>query len=304
MERTLIRQGGGGYTIYLPKHWVDKKGLQAGERIQLIETETSLLVTSGAEQKQAAVVKITDSNRADLTNILTHLYRRGVESITFQGADPKTVAKIATLAQDLLLGFEMTERDAKSCKLENLSEPSEQKYDLLLKRIFLIIKETHRLFSQELAAGKYGDEVATLRDQLDKYVLFCRRSLVKEKELRSISTQWELLTFLMHIDHAYFYLHRYAAEHKVKSTARLVDLVEETGNYIDLYYDSFYKKDIGAIHKINSLRDELIFGKCYTYALEAKGPEIIVISHFRELLRLIQIGMSPILSELLQGELA
>jgi phosphate uptake regulator len=306
MERKLIQQGGGGYTIYLPKHWVEKKGLERGAKVQIAETETSLVISSSVAQKQAITIKVTPENKRDLRNILTHLYRRGFDSITFTGADEQLAGEIERVTADLLLGFEVTEREGGKCRLENLSEPSEDKYELLLKRLFLIIKEVQRLLSEDVTKGGYShlQEVERLRLQHDKYLLFCRRSLIKERGERSISTQWELLTFLMHICHACYYAYRYAAERKVKPTARIDDLLNEAQQYFDLYYDAFYKRDIAAVHRINVRRDDLLLGKCYDYLRESRGNETIVLSHLRELLRLIQIGMSPILSELLEAELA
>ena len=40
MRRKLIKQGGFGLTIYLPKHWTDEKELQAGQEVEVNRFES------------------------------------------------------------------------------------------------------------------------------------------------------------------------------------------------------------------------------------------------------------------------
>ena len=75
MKRKLIKQGGGGYTIYLPKKWVDKKGLKEGNQVDVQETETSLIIGSPVKGKKEISIEITEENRTNIRNILTHIYR-------------------------------------------------------------------------------------------------------------------------------------------------------------------------------------------------------------------------------------
>jgi phosphate uptake regulator len=94
MDRKLIKQGSGGYTIYLPKKWATKKGLKGGDNISITETDTSLVIGSPIKEKKEITIEITEENKKEVRNILTHAYRRGFDSIKFTDADPKIVLEI------------------------------------------------------------------------------------------------------------------------------------------------------------------------------------------------------------------
>ena len=136
--------------------------------------------------------------------LLTHTYRGGADKLTFNNVTPADVKSIKQYAERLLLGFEVTDVKDNTLILENISEPTEERYEALFRRIFLIIKETHTLLEESARTGTYDSlsEVEILRDQQDKFILFCKRTLMKERKEINPSIEWELLTWLMHINHS------------------------------------------------------------------------------------------------------
>jgi len=297
MNRKLIKQGGGGFTIYLPKKWIDHKGLKAGDPVDVKEAGTLLTIDAPSQEKKEVTIELDQNNRKELKNMLTHIYRQGADTIIINNTDQDIMNQLKGYAT-LLLGFEITET-GKQCRLENISEPTQEKHEILVRRIFLIIKETHQLIADDFKEGlfKSAKAIEDLREQQDKYVLFCRRVLTKQKiETTHPELEWELLTFLMHIEHAYAYLYGYAAKNKVKKDEKINSLLKSLGEYFQLFYDAYYQKDISKVHEINKLKSEYQFGRCYEYLSGAKGKEAVIFSLIRELFRLIQIGTSPILS--------
>ncbi|HHE36209.1 MAG TPA: AbrB/MazE/SpoVT family DNA-binding domain-containing protein [Candidatus Woesearchaeota archaeon] len=300
MKRKVIKQGSGGFTVYLPKKWADKKGLKPGDQIDIKEKGTALILDTEVKEKKQISIRITEENKADLKNILTHLYRRGFDTITITNTSKELQDEIKKITNNMLLGFEVTGIEQNTCGIENISEPAGEKYDVMLRRIFLIIRETQRIISNDFKKSKFNSlkELREFRDQQDKFILFCRRILTKERfEIENPSLDWELLTFLMHIEHNYYYLYLYASKHKPIKEKKIIDLLDKLEEYFQLCYNAYYKKDIKYIHKINQLKEEYQFGKCYKYLEQARGQEAVILSHIRELFRLIQIGTSPILSE-------
>src|SRR3989344_782713 len=245
MERKLIKQGMDGYTIYLPKKWIDKKGLKQGDNVTIIETDTSLVIGSPVTEKREISIKITEDNRKEIKNILTHLYRVGFDSIILENTDSKLLQEVKQ-AKELLLGFELTDITKSSIKLENISEPTEQKYDVLLRRIFLIIKETLSIISKVAEKSRFSSmkEIEELRKQLDKFVLFCRRILSKEKYEKNLALGWELLTFLMHINHSAYYLYKYCNQSGFKSDEEVILLTKKLEEYFDWYYTAYFNKSL------------------------------------------------------------
>ncbi|MBI3334796.1 hypothetical protein HYZ97_04890 [Candidatus Pacearchaeota archaeon] len=111
-----------------------------------------------------------------------------------------------------------------------------------------------------------------------------------------------MLTFLTHIEHIAHYLYAFASKHHLKLHSRTRVLLGDAQAQFDLFYNAYYQKNIALIHKINNLREEYQFGKCLDLLEQVKGREVIIASYIRELFRLIQVGTSPILSELVDKQ--
>jgi len=103
--------------------------------------------------------------------------------------------QIKLITQSLLLGFEITDFNENSCTLENISEPESSKYEVILRKTFLIIKDDLDLIKQDLVSGKFenSEEILDSRSQQDQFVLFCRRLLTKEKYEKNTNLQLQIL---------------------------------------------------------------------------------------------------------------
>lgn len=305
MERKLIKQGRGGLTIYLPKKWLDRKKLKEGDSIKILEKETSLLISGELTEKKKIEINITKENKNDLKNVITHVYRKGFDTIKINDIDEGLFKEIKKILSEVILGFEIIEKTSKHCTIENISEPRGEKYNSLLKKIFFIIQETQKQLLEDAEKKEMNnfDEIKEMRFHQDKLILLCRRLLIKEKVEIDPLINWELLTFLMHIEHAYYYLYEYAHKNKIILSNETTNLIKNLGDYFDLYYNAFYEKDISYIHKLNKLKNEYQFKKCLQLIEKLNGKESVIASYLRELFRLIQIGTSPILSELIEKEI-
>lgn len=300
MERKLIAQGGGkGFTIYLPKKWVEGAGLEAGDSVTLVDTKDGLLVSGSKAQKRETVVTVTKENQLDIRHILTHAYRNGFDRIEIRNAEQKILDETKEIVNDLLLGFEITSREKGRCVLENVTEPAEEKHEVIQRKAFLLIKETMQILITGFEERAFRD-VGELRALQDKYILFCRRTLIRSKYKYDPILEWELFTFLMHIEHGLYYLNRYAIENGIGKDSEVAGLLRELQRYFNLFYQAFYKQSIGLIHKINKGKAEYHFGKCYEMIEEAKGKRTVILALIREIFRLVQVATSPVLSGLIK----
>lgn len=303
MERKLIKQGGGGYTIYLPKKWIDRKGLKGKDIVDLIELDNALMIKSSIKGKKTSFVKIEEETKKNLKEIVTFLYRTGFDEFTLENVDEKSISEIQKITKNLLLGFEITKKDSSSVTLENISEPTDQKYDVIIRRIFLIIREMFEICdkSGKDVSWKKTEEIEEMRNQVDKFVLFCRRTIMKEMYEKNPVFGWELLNFFALTGHSINYLYDFASENKIKTGDTFLMLVEALIKQFDLLYNAYYSKNIGLLYKVSAYRGTHLFGKCTQYIEKAKGKEAVIASYIRELVRLMQIGINPILAELISN---
>ncbi len=291
MKRKVVQQGTTTLMVSLPSSWAKQHQVRKGGEIEIEPYGASLLIsTEAAPTKKTITITITAKNQEDLQVLLTHAYRKGFDTIIVKGVDRTLAQKVTRITNNLLLGFEVTSETVDECVISNISEPSDEKYDVLVRRVFLIDKE--------LIANTTGD-VSELHQQLDRFVLFCRRVLVKGSSERDALVGWELLTFLTHIGHGAVYLNEYITSNRVNLGTKSKELLGNLKDYYQLLQDAQYKKDVTLINEINAKKKRFQFGKCYKYLRTAKGHEAVVLCHIRELFRLIQLASSPILSGLL-----
>lgn len=286
--------------VSLPSKWIKQNSLDKGSEIDLLEQDNKITITSSSREneKKSGIINITPENKDDVKGILTHAYRKGFDKITIIGADQKTKDVIKTTTKNNLMGFEVVDIKLDKCVIENISEPDENKYDTLLRRTFLIIKETYNLLLQDIEQKKQLNEssIEDLKDQQDRILLFCKRLLHKEKI--NIFIDWELLTFLMHIEHLLHYMSNYYYTNKPNLSKNFIDLFKEYSNYLELFTNAQVKQDINLIHKLSAGKKQFQFGRCLTLLEQSKGKETVMSSYLRELFRLTQISSSPVFAEL------
>lgn len=307
MKRKLVKQGAATLMVSIPSKWLKENNLRKGDEVIIDENESRLVLRKGdaKKTKKKITLNITEENKEDIWWILSLVYRRGFDIITLNNVDNNLLSKIKQIAKDLLLGFEITERADEKCRLENISEPTQEKYSTLLRRSFLIIKETQNMIMEDFQSGIFSrlDEITDLKNQQDKFILFCRRILHREKCENHPMLKWELLSFLVHIQHENYYLYKYCSENNVKSSKNLVLITKEMQDYFNLFYDSYFKKDISLIHNIQNLKKKFQYGKCHELIQRSKGKNSVVYSYIRSIFRRIQVATSPVMAEILEDSI-
>lgn len=302
MKRKLVKHGESTMMVSLPAKWLRANNLGKGDELEVEERGKEILINSeaAAKKKREIIIEIKEENKHDIYPILTHAYRTGFDKITLKGNIADIEKEVKSIVNNILLGFEITDKSSDKCLIENISEPVGDKYEIMLKKVFMIIKDMQSVILADFKVGKYDlKEVYESKILGDKFILFCKRILNKQG-IDNKTLEWEMLTFLTQIAHAYYYLHKFAAGGKIKPEKAMIELIVELGSYFSLLENAYYEKNIVSIHKINNLKQKFQFGRCLDLIARAKGKEAVVYSYIRELFRLIQISTSPILNEILE----
>ena len=304
MKRKLVKQGSSTMMVSLPSKWIKENKLDKGSEVDIQEKGNSITIGTKIKDKKEITIKITDENKNDIKNILTHVYRRGFDKIVLKGKHKEVAKEIRPIVNDLLLGFEITELSSDKASIENISEPTEQRYDLILSKIFKIIEETQDFVLNDFEKNKFEDfqDIEDLRKQHDRFVLFCRRLLIRENTGKEQIIHWELLTFLMHIEHIYYYLYEYASKNKISKNNEVINLLKHLKEYFKLYKEAYYNQNMNGIHKINHLKKEYYLGKTINLLEKSKSKDTVILAYIREIYRLIQIGSSPIINDIIENQ--
>ncbi|MFC1801630.1 hypothetical protein ACFLZB_04155 [Nanoarchaeota archaeon] len=304
MKRKLIRQRD-SLTVTLPKNWTDRFKLKGGEEIELDERDLNILVKApGVKEKKETTFEITKKTKQSMyKTLLNHIYRKGYDKITIKFFSPNILPKIEGFVEKFYLGFAVVEKGKDYCIIENIAEPSEEKFDILIRRCFLIIKEMAEMLYQGCEKGKFEqlERLTEYCNNLDKFLFFCRRVVSKGFFSRGDSNlYWELLTNMMHVGRSYLSLGNYLSKQKkITLHQSVLGLFKRSMYFNSLIYDAYYQKDIGKIGEMVDLKDKLLYGPVFQIIEKTTGLEAVVVYHIRQTSRLIYNTASPVLAMLL-----
>ncbi len=80
MRRKIIKQGKGGYTIYLPKKWVDERGIKRGDEINL-EIDNGKIIIDSETHPESKSISIEITYNSMLRSVIGVVYRVGYNKI-------------------------------------------------------------------------------------------------------------------------------------------------------------------------------------------------------------------------------
>ncbi|MEA3430275.1 MAG: hypothetical protein U9R08_03305 [Nanoarchaeota archaeon] len=283
MKRKLIKQGGGGFTFYLPKKWADKRGLKAGDEISLREVKDSLIINGTDLRKKEISSK--DVNMTTAYEFLLAAHINGFDKITIKTKDPKLKKEIERVVDGFLLGFEIISKDEKVV-IENVAEPTD-KFENIVRRLWLMIKELERRIGSEQIKDFEQEKV-----KLDKYATFCMRTIMQgSKEDHNLDIYWDVINALYKLQHSYVYLLRYSNEVKVSEI--LKKHLNKVHNNFQSIYEIFYK---GSVMEALEISESLFkqFKNIDKDIEKSKGKESVKLAHMKHIIRSAHILASEV----------
>lgn len=231
-KRKLIRQGGGGLTIYVPKKWIDKNELNSGQLIDVDEEENILkLSVRGSKiniKEKEITIKDEDSPR--IRTMLSSLYRRGYDKITLNSKNPIPFVEINKII-DSLMGFVVVEQSSKKVVVKNLMSENFEETPNIINKMFI----TTKYFMSEMIG-------------------YLKNNEMKEIELRELKTSIiRLRDYCQRMIHISNF-----DKDKRYEYYNLIYIIEKiSGNFIDfLRYRTLKKIDIELLEKSLQLFSE------------------------------------------------
>ncbi|MFC1723470.1 hypothetical protein ACFL0V_05005 [Nanoarchaeota archaeon] len=285
MRRKIVKQGMGGCTVFLPIKWVRDQGLQAGDQVDVTEMEEGVLISAEAKKKGEEVVLDLKSESESYVRInLNAVYRLGYDKVVVHFEKKKTEAIVKRVVDERLLGFEVVDKREGKLVIENVTEPSADKFEMLHRRTMHIVAESFGLVAEALKNG--GDclsEMKRLTKEHGKYNNFLRRSISKKRiKERRIAYYWELFGKTLLIQHSL--LHLVESGLTKKSAEVFIDVYEQ----YSALEKGYFSKKIDALEKVNIECGKLL-SEIKEKLLKSKGKETLFLYHCGELTRLIYL---------------
>ncbi len=270
MKRKIVAQGNQSITITLPISWVREQQLKAGDEVEVIERGGELTVSKHGGKK-GGIVKISithqTSNAKLLRSLIFGAYRSGADEIeisfeTLEVSD-RELGKVKTIKyiQDtvnLFIGVTIVEQTKNYCKIKDITGASEEEFDTILRRTFLLILS---IAEQSLKAFEEKDQealedVPLIYDSLRKFTEYSMRLLSKyeHKEHENTSHYYSIITCFDDISDAYRHLTKHFATTQLSPP--VLKAYQDLNTFIRTTYEWFYNpQDQKILHQLFHNRD-------------------------------------------------
>ncbi len=285
MKRKLIKQGAGGFTVTLPIQWIREHNLEQGAEVESEETEEGILISSGIKKKEKSIdLDITKYDRRMLLNLLNQSYRLGYDTIKILYHEQEQATWIEEITATLL-GFEVVEKKNNTCILQNIAEPDEEKFEVILRKIFLQIVDFSERVEKDMEKKECNEnEIKSIKEQMDKLTNYARRAIIRKRRDAKTPLLYGIITQLSLISHAYAYLLFYATKKKYKMSKKITEHLQKANKMFREYYEAFYNKDFVKLNDIG--KEKMMLETINNNLLEqSKGAEAVILTYIREIIR-------------------
>lgn len=219
MQRKIIKQGNGSFTITLPKKWVEEYRISEETLIQVEKTERGIELTTEYKPKKKEIhINLQAKNSSSIRRIITTAYRTGNDIIIVNFTSEHNISTIQEIIKEYLIGFEMTHQEANKIIIENITEPSDEHFETILIKFLYSIKQIFVDIIEQLEQKKIVS-VETLENQIIRYSNYLKRIISKTKKYNQ--SYWLFITLLNYAQRDAYHVHK-NSEKKTKENITIL----------------------------------------------------------------------------------
>jgi phosphate uptake regulator len=259
MKRKVIKLGTNSLLVSLPSKWAQKHGIRKGDEISVEEKEGKLILKSESSPKgDKAVVDITGLNPA-IKRVLGALYKKGYDEFTAHFSRHDELETAYDVIREEFTGFEVVQHGKNHIVAREISQPHPEQFDAVLRRQFLVIKD----FASEISTALQNRDFEwlkrlVLRDKdVNRLADFCRR-LINKNQASNSTGLYLIVEQLEKISDRYRDICAKAAEEKHAPSKAFLNIYSEVSDYLNMFYDCFYKFSLPEMKKFIVRRKELL----------------------------------------------
>ncbi len=301
MKRKVVRQGAATLMVSLPSKWTHKVHLKKGDEVDIEESNGNLVVSKEArEVKKQTTINISSYSESSIRVALWNTYRAGYSRIVVNFADEKQYAIVKDVIKNYIVGFDVTKKEKNSCIVENITEPSEEQFDVLFRKILYNISLLIDITEERLRNKQISDNYNEVVLKIHQYDNFCRRVIAKKNLPGSEAyLLWSFLTLLIHGQRELYHLNRFLDKNKIKFTH--AEFYAQLRKIFNLLSEGYVKKDLSKFEKIHELEKEILYREFYDIIQKNNGKENVVLYHIAAAIRQFYLSVSPLVGLLLES---
>ncbi len=303
MKRKVVRQGAATMMVSLPSKWVKKVHLKKGDEIDIEESDGNLVISKEArEVKKQATINISNYTESSIRVALWNAYRAGYSRIAVSFAEEKQYSTVKDVIKNYIIGFDVTKKEKNSCVIENITEPAEEQFDILFRKILynvsLLINITEDRLRNKPGVEDYNEVVL----KIHQYDNFCRRVISKKNLGTQSYLLWSFLTLLIHGQRELYHLNRFLDKNKVKFIH--FEFYSKLRKIFDLLNEGYIKNDLSKFEKIHEMEKGILYDEFYDIIQKNKGKENVALYHIAVAIRKFYLSVSPLVGLLLESNIS
>lgn len=303
MKRKVVRQGAATLMVSLPSKWTKAVNLRKGDEVDIEESNGNLVISKEAREiKKQATINITHYTESSIRVALWNAYRTGYSRIVVNFADDKQYAIVKDVIKNYIVGFDVTKKEKNSCVIENITEPTEEQFEVIFRKILynvaLLIDITEDRLRNKPGVEDYNEVVL----KIHQYDNFCRRVIAKKNLGTEAYLLWSFLTLLVHGQRELYHLNRFLDKNKFKFTN--FELFNGLRKIFDLLSEGYIKKDLSKFEKVHDMQKQMIYDEFYSIIQKSKGKENVILYHIAASIRKFYLSASPLVGLLLESNIS
>ncbi|MGV8086021.1 MAG: hypothetical protein ACP5N1_00165 [Candidatus Woesearchaeota archaeon] len=304
MKRKVVKQGAATLMISLPSEWTHQFKISKGDELEMEMRGRTIQISTQKENFD----KETELNIDGLypVTLLTAsaIYKAGYDNLKITFSDPKRISDINNFMRDEITGFEIIEQGKNYCTVKKTEEGLQDSFELILRRIFLLLINMAEDSYEAIKKGDYADleRLKFLDQSNNRLTTYCRRFLSKKgyKVHDKIQFIYLIIEQLEKISDQYVALFEYLIKNTKQNTPpskEILTIYNEIYKSLRNFYEIFYKFDKEKMVNIGQTQNKL--NEKLNMLLEKKGSDAVVIHYLTNIHQLIYDSISPYASMIL-----
>ncbi len=286
--------------ISLPSKWIKQFNLKKGDEINIEEVDNSLIISKESKKEKKKVkLNLTNYTESAIRTGIINSYRSGFDIIEINFKDNNQYKIILNTINNYLIGFDVIKKEKNICVIENITEPSEDQFDVLFRKILynisLLINGTEARLKEEAKFEDYEEIVLSIH----KYDNFCRRVISKNNIFGNESKLfWTFSGILIHGQRELYHLNKFLDKNKVNF--KNFEFFNHVKKIFDLLSQGYVQKDISKLEDLHELEKKIIYSDFYKL-VQTNKKENIVLYHLAVAVKNFYLASSPLIGLLLSS---
>jgi phosphate uptake regulator len=282
MKRKLVQQGASTLMVSLPSKWIKENNLGKGDEIDMEVAGQSVVIAAKFLRKKESKIKLSRIFEPLIRTLISNSYRKGYDRISVEFDSQKQFKILEDTIHNNLIGFEIIKKDEKSCLVENVTEPSIDQFENLLKKMFLGVHDLFEITKKRLddPGCKEVEDFEEVALRIQKYDNFCRRCVSKQSNIvENLEFFWMYLSMIFHGQRELLFINR-ALDSKIKISDKTKKILDKVYEIFKLSEKAYFERNIELLGKMHDAEQQILRQKAHMHFIHAKDSKEHAIIHY------------------------